>query len=130
MGRFLVGAPAMAVAGGRASGRSLLPRPQRRFISGVAMVPGANPHAYIFWWLVFQPGSLFLAGRDSPVLRIARAMFRQQRLPYRAGGRRGPGLEPQHKMARTDASVPGRELASQSSRAPRFRASRMELASA
>ena len=49
LGRFLVGASAMAVAGRRAADRSLLPRSQRRFVSRVAMVPGADSDALISW---------------------------------------------------------------------------------
>ena len=103
---------------------------ERRIVSRVAMVPDADPHAFIFRRTIFQPGRIFLAGRDSFVLRTACAMLRQQRLPHRTGRHSGSGLEPQRNLARSDASVPGRELASQPSRAPRFRAARMELEAA
>ncbi len=54
----------------------------RGFVSRLAMVPGADSDALISRWIVLQPRGIFLAGRDSLVLRTACAMFRQQRLPH------------------------------------------------
>ncbi len=80
--------------------------------------------------LYFSPAAFFWLGAIRLCFATARAMFRQQRLPHRTGHHGGPGFQPQRKMACADASVSGRELASQPSRAPRFCPSGMELAPA
>ena len=85
---------------------------ERTLVSGVAMVPDADPRRIILRRFVLQSGRIFLAGRDPRVLRTARAMLRQQHLPHRTGRHGGSGFQPQRKMARADASVAGRELAS------------------
>src|ERR1019366_3615579 len=109
----------MAMAGAAAVGRALLSRPQPLLIQCLDLSAGANSGAVVFRRIVFRASRILLARRDTARVRASCAMLREQRLPHRAGRARGSGLEPQCAMARGDAFFPGRELASQSSLAPR-----------
>ena len=128
---FWVGASALAMAGAERHRPSGSVPDLNRFSYNVwTFLQGADSGdlAY-FGGLYFGLRGVLLARRDSAGVRAARAMLREQRVPYRAGRARRSGFQPQRAMARADAFFPGRELASQSSLAPRPRAAGMELAS-
>ena len=68
---------------------------------------------------------LLLAGADSPGVRAARAVLREQRLPSEEGSR-PRGHRDERALAVADALLPGRELAPESPRPPRLGAPRLD----